>query len=662
MRYLPIALLLLSSYAPGQSDDCSNATAISGQGSWAFDTTAFTTSQFDGGGCLNSDADIDQDCFFLWRSTFEGTAFFDTFGSSFDTRLRVHNGRDCAAVCQGHNDDSGNLQSSLRIGGVQLGEAYLIQVGGFAGALGTGVLNIHAAGCATGLGDRFEDNDTAATAALFPPSFRQDLTIDASDPDFYLLPVPAGYRARVSLSLWSYSQSTELLDGAGLIVTPRSSSGSEILWKFSNTTGSQVDYQLGIGSASSQCSPYGIEFSVELDDCGLLTDDAFEDNDTCASPTTLTPGVYKGLLGFLGDPDVYEVVVPPGVILTVFGDMPGLADSITNYFGAGFLACSSPLIEARFQFGYLNYANTTNAPQSVLFVVQPPGHLGPECYGYDLSVHLDPDYCGLAAPDPFDQRRQTWVEDGVYAGLIVDTRRADSYDVCVPANGTISIDVLFNVDDGDIAIDLLGTGLGAIDTTTDNEHVTWTNPTNSDVHARLYVRIPGYPYLECNTYDLVVQGTCDCHEQVGSHFCPQVANASWGFGCLPWAELRCGALGSGLQLQFQGGPPNQFGMVLMSSQMDDHGISLGLDELCLLGPIVRFNRPGVGNSIGVFDSMRTFRSLTGNGDPNGMGFEIPIGSASAGNLITAGDTKHFQLWYRLPGGNSGVSSGLSVTF
>ncbi|MBL4770940.1 MAG: hypothetical protein JKY61_07335, partial [Planctomycetes bacterium] len=165
MRYLPIALLLLSSYAPGQSDDCSNATAISGQGSWAFDTTAFTTSQFDGGGCLNSDADIDQDCFFLWRSTFEGTAFFDTFGSSFDTRLRVHNGRDCAAVCQGHNDDSGNLQSSLRIGGVQLGEAYLIQVGGFAGALGTGVLNIHAAGCATGLGDRFEDNDTAATAA-----------------------------------------------------------------------------------------------------------------------------------------------------------------------------------------------------------------------------------------------------------------------------------------------------------------------------------------------------------------------------------------------------------------------------------------------------------------------------------------------------------------
>ncbi len=661
MRFIALLAFMLCSNSLAQTDSCANPTPISGFNTWGFDTSTFTTSQFDGSGCQYSDAAIHKDGFFLWQSSVEGAVAFDTFGSGFDTRLRVHRGSDCSALCQDHNDDGGNLQSSLLIHDVALGEGFLIQVGGFGNESGQAILNIGPRGCVSGLGDGFENNDSPASASVLVVGTYEGLSFDSTDPDYFTLSIPAGYRALISIGSSPFSQATQLSDTNGLVLPPTSSASNAKHWRVSNSNSNPLPLQLAVESTSSQCRSYNLRFSMELDDCFMRPDDGFEDNDTCATPTQLLPGTYKNLLGSFFDPDVYEVVVPPGMALTVFGDMPGLPDGLSGYTGPGFMACGFPNTQAHFQYGYLHHVNATTFAQPVLFVVQPPIHPGPRCYSYDLNVHLDPDACAMAPRDHFDLSGQTWAEDGMHPGLFIDRHRPDSYDLCVPAGGTVFIDALFSHSEGDISLWLMGASGESVNSDTDNEHLSWTNPTNVDRHVRLYVQLASPQAAECTNYDLVIQGTCDCHDQVGTHFCDQPFYPA-GFNSQPFADLRCGAQGSGLQLKFNSGPPNMYGIVLMASEAASSGITIGQGTLCLTGSVTRFSQPGATNSTGIFDSNGSFMSLSGNGDSSGYGFEVPSGSPYGGTLISAGDTMHFQLWYRLPGGTSRFSSALSVTF
>ncbi|MEZ6005120.1 MAG: hypothetical protein R3F33_13130 [Planctomycetota bacterium] len=114
LTLLPILAVAMGGAALAQGDDCSTATAISGTGTWALDTTVLTTSAFNGGGaCAAGASTINQDGFFQWTVPASGDYQFDTFGSSFDTKLSVHAGIGCAATCVAYNDDSGGLQSMV---------------------------------------------------------------------------------------------------------------------------------------------------------------------------------------------------------------------------------------------------------------------------------------------------------------------------------------------------------------------------------------------------------------------------------------------------------------------------------------------------------------------------------------------------------------------
>ncbi|MEL6712818.1 MAG: hypothetical protein AAFP86_03550, partial [Planctomycetota bacterium] len=59
----------------------------------------------------------------------------------------------------------------------------------------------------------------------------------------------------------------------------------------------------GFGAGTLTIAPF-------VDPCIGSTDDAFEDNDTCPSPTAITPGTYPGLFVNDVDPDFYSIVVP----------------------------------------------------------------------------------------------------------------------------------------------------------------------------------------------------------------------------------------------------------------------------------------------------------------------------------------------------------------
>jgi hypothetical protein len=82
------------------------------------------------------------DIWYNYNADFTGELTIDTFGSGYDTVLAAYAGCECPVgapiVC---NDDTGGLQSQITID-VVAGNCYKLQVGGFGGAQGSGVINI----------------------------------------------------------------------------------------------------------------------------------------------------------------------------------------------------------------------------------------------------------------------------------------------------------------------------------------------------------------------------------------------------------------------------------------------------------------------------------------------------------------------------------------
>ena len=100
------------------------------------------------------------------------------------------------------------------------------------------------------------------------------------------------------------------------------------------------------------------------------------------------------------------------------------------------------------------------------------------------------------------------------------------------------------------------------------------------------------------------------------------------------------------------------------------GIPVSNGQFCLVGtPTAQFFRYNVAgttmNSIGGFDATGTMINAAGT-STTGFGFDVPSTIPdSVPVAIMAGDTWHFQGWYRdtpAGAGSSNFTNGLSVTF
>lgn len=112
-------------------------------GTWAFDTTSASTSTAFNGGSSFCYSDINLDLFYEWTAPAAGDYEFDTIGSSFDTKMNLHAGAGCTATCVAGDDDSGGaLTSKISVTGVNAGDVFLVQVGGFGTSSGQGQLNV----------------------------------------------------------------------------------------------------------------------------------------------------------------------------------------------------------------------------------------------------------------------------------------------------------------------------------------------------------------------------------------------------------------------------------------------------------------------------------------------------------------------------------------
>ncbi len=306
---LPALALVLVGGAFAQGDDCSSALAIGATGSFSFDTSANTTTGFDGGGSCAGGDDIDFDAFYQWTAPMAGDFFFITENSTFDTQISVHAGVGCAATCVAHDDDSGaGLTSSIFLTGIDMGDTFLIQVGGALGGQGAGMLHIIAEYCSTTPDDAFEDNDDCATATPMVDGTYLNLFSTIGDKDHYSVCVADGSTLDVDLLFvhWNGDLDLFLWDAADVncgtsnpSTTALGSSVSvddneSISW--TNTTGVDVQVVVEVAVYSYSeffCNVYNLVLSGS--DCIIVGDVQF--CDPAANNSTGARAVLAGTWG-----------------------------------------------------------------------------------------------------------------------------------------------------------------------------------------------------------------------------------------------------------------------------------------------------------------------------------------------------------------------------
>jgi hypothetical protein len=127
-------------YAPG-ADDCANAAAISGEGTFLFDNSGATMDGLPDALCdAHGTQEIDHDVWYCWTSPCDGTVTLETCDMTLvDTKIAVYDGCSCltGAGILACNDDACGLQTRLTFTAVT-SQTYLIRVGVYPGSSGNG--------------------------------------------------------------------------------------------------------------------------------------------------------------------------------------------------------------------------------------------------------------------------------------------------------------------------------------------------------------------------------------------------------------------------------------------------------------------------------------------------------------------------------------------
>lgn len=139
--YLSIlALALASGFAAAQGDDCTDPQPVTVGTYGPYSTVGATSSMPAVWPC---EPTAGNDVWFVAQANANGTATFDTCGSSFDTVLEVFDGTGgCGALISlGCNDDSCGTRSLVTVN-VTTGQLLYIRVGGWNLATGSFILNV----------------------------------------------------------------------------------------------------------------------------------------------------------------------------------------------------------------------------------------------------------------------------------------------------------------------------------------------------------------------------------------------------------------------------------------------------------------------------------------------------------------------------------------
>ena len=200
------------------------------------------------------------------------------------------------------------------------------------------------------------------------------------------------------------------------------------------------------------------------DPCQMAVDDGLEDNDDCTTPNVQGVGTNMDLFVSKTDSDFYQVTVPAGEIITVdlaFIDANGDIDLTLNDLG-----CVTQL-DGSFSVGdaeQVMWNNTTGAAADVIIEVYVFTGSDLDCNDYDMTISTAPDPCLMAVDDGLEENDDCSTPNvqgaGSNVGLFISLSDPDYYEVTVPANDRITVDLLFDFTIGDIDLTLFDAGCG----------------------------------------------------------------------------------------------------------------------------------------------------------------------------------------------------------
>ncbi|MFT4647352.1 MAG: hypothetical protein ACI9X4_000563 [Glaciecola sp.] len=525
----------------------------------------------------------------------------------------------------------------------------------------------------------FPFSNSSATTSFFNGGGSCDLGADSNNQDiFYQWIVPATGDYQFDTDTSSYDTKLSIHAGIGCAATcvaydDDAGIGLQSLIQLPGLIAGD-SYLLQVGAYGGNAGTGVLTIGTYVDPCNGIPDDSLEDNDSCATAGVMANGVYTNLHVTVADADYYSITIPAGENLTVIA---------TNLAGGTNLGLYD---NTCFNLGFFGgtYSNISGAPETVIVEVTADTFSG-NCADYDLDVSTAPDPCQSGADDTLEENDDcgtaTIVTDGTYPNLFVSKSDMDHYAFCLADGATVDCDILFLDAAGDLDFVLwtdgdinCGTGFGTTMlangfSVSDNETLSWTNTTGADIDLILEVNTYTGSVSDCNTYDLVIFGEgCGPGGATGTPFCDPANLNSTGAPAVLTGSTGTG-VGSDVHLEITGGPVGQLAYMLAGNEATA-GIPVSNGLFCLVGtPTAQFFRYNVGgtdmNSIGGFDPTGTWINAVGT-STTGFGFDVPSTIPDGVPIvILAGDTWHFQGWYRdtaAASGSSNFTNGLSVTF
>ncbi len=670
------ALALLPALAAAQSNSCGSATAIAGEGSWAYNNFGATDDGPDH--CANMGSDV----WYAWTATSTGSFTLTTCGgTSYDSALSVYDSGCPANNLLGCNDDTCGTQSTVSFPAV-IGNTYLFQVGGYSGDQGNGVIDVSAAlpspcdtpatgpdvivGSLNGIsnwggvgsksaysigttscnyGDtglewisnqnrhpvigqniyrlkdgRFEQIGQGWLKHGFL-ALAQNLCCSCNDPNNgAILGVGCSdpYGSSLNGSQSGLGPRSEVNAHTGYYPYPfthgnQGSTGNAIYKRIQVET-SDLNPALNAGA-----SYYGEGHYIAHDDAG-----AGNGNNNASWIDINVGGTSGGYynLSLSGSTVREEAAIhawaatDAGVVLTN-AQVPG-----EGLFLVGSRAYDNG--NGTYDYEYAVYNMNSDLSCGSISVPTQAGTTVSNIGFHDVDYHSgEPysgtDWAGSAGATSVDWATSTFGSNpnanAIRWGTMYNVRFTAN---AAPVSGNITLGLFKNGGSMAVAAEVPGPGAGS--------PLSILCDPNSNHHQGDYVKL--------NT-------------------------SSFGSGT-----------GSGLHIEATDGPTSQFGFLLIGgggggSIVQSNGI------LCLTSPIARYNGNVATNqglpqldSIGQFDGAGVFQSLSGN-SLVGSGFDVPseLPYLPSGQSILAGQTHFFQLWYRdLPAGTANWSNVLGASF
>jgi predicted nucleic acid-binding Zn-ribbon protein len=362
--------------------------------------------------------------------------------------------------------------------------------------------------------DRYEDNDTFATATVVVEGSYLALQVCPADDDYYAYTLAVGDRLTVNLTFSHAEGNVDayLLDPSGTIVARGESLTNNETLDHTAVVAGTFRIRVVLTSDGGAGAGNAYDMSIAHDPApAVCSEDRYEDNDWALAGTPVTAGTYSGLRSCPGDLDYYTFALAVGDTLRIdlaFTHAEGNID--LRLIDPGLRIVASSLSTANSES--ITYVATSAGTHyiQVSLTADSGATIG---NGYTMTITHTP-AVGPCVDDAFEDNDSsataTRVAPGSYPDLQSCPDDHDFYVLTLAPGESVAVNLYFSHAEGNIDMRLLDSVMRTVASstgTTDNESLSYTSTEVGTYYIRVYLTADSGT-RGGNTYDMAI-GTTD---------------------------------------------------------------------------------------------------------------------------------------------------------